>query len=390
MATTKILCYTHGLVDGGAERLWACLATAFKERGYDVVFVQDFEAEDNRSNLHPDIPLVTLGKGHFRATARLADVLRREKPDIALSAVGGCNTKLLAAMVLARSQTQAIISYHGYNEWTTGWLSWFTYLSLPILSRAASRTVAVSEGLRDELVQRWRAKPDKTVTIHNPVFFPAKIDPTTAEELAAREPIVLAVGRMVAEKDFRTLIRAFRRVRTPGARLVIMGKGPQRAMLEREIKRLGLTNKVSMPGYSREPWTAYASAKVFTLSSVSEPFGNVIVEAMAFGLPVVATACSGPLEILKHGRHGRIVSLRDEVQLAQAIDDTLADPGDPQERCKRAAAFSFDVRVPAYTALFDEVLAERHWLADNAVRSELASGNQVAVFEQEPTTDAAP
>ncbi|MCB1514172.1 MAG: hypothetical protein KDJ18_05050, partial [Hyphomicrobiaceae bacterium] len=61
MSTAKVLCYTHGLVDGGAERLWACLASALKQRGYDVVFVQDFEAEDNRSNLDPSIPLITLG-----------------------------------------------------------------------------------------------------------------------------------------------------------------------------------------------------------------------------------------------------------------------------------------------------------------------------------------
>lgn len=358
MSTAKVLCYTHGLVDGGAERLWACLASALKQRGYDVVFVQDFEAEDNRSNLDPSIPLITLGRGHFRATWRLADVLRQERPDVALSAVGGCNTKLLAAIALSRSPTKAIISYHGYNEWKTGWLSWFTYLTLPLLSRLACRTIAVSEGLRNELVQRWRADPDRTVTIHNPVFFPNGIKVPSPQELAARDPIILAVGRMVPEKDFRTLVRAIKRVRTPGARLVILGKGPQQGMIAREVKRLGLEDRISMPGYNREPWSAYATAKMFALSSVSEPFGNVVVEAMAFGLPVVATACSGPLEILKHGRFGRIVSLADEVQLAQAIDDTLAEPGDPEERRKRADAFSFAVRVPAYTSLIDEVLGE--------------------------------
>ena len=231
MSTAKVLCYTHGLVDGGAERLWACLASALKQRGYDVVFVQDFEAEDNRSNLDPSIPLITLGRGHFRATWRLADVLRQERPDVALSAVGGCNTKLLAAIALSRSPTKAIISYHGYNEWKTGWLSWFTYLTLPLLSRLACRTIAVSEGLRNELVQRWRADPDRTVTIHNPVFFPNGIKVPSPQELAARDPIILAVGRMVPEKDFRTLVRAFKRVRTPGARLVILGKGPQQGMI---------------------------------------------------------------------------------------------------------------------------------------------------------------
>lgn len=372
MPATRILFYTHGLVDGGAERLWACLASAFKARGYDVVFVQDFEADENRANLSPDIPLHTLGSNHFRATLRLSRLLKELQPQVALSGVGGCNTKLLAAIRHSGVETRAILSYHGYDEWKTGWLSWLTYMTLPLLSRVSSRTIAVSGGLREELVQRWRANPEKTVTIHNPVFFPDDIAVPSAEDLARREPVVLAVGRMVVEKDLRTLIRAFRRVRTPGARLVILGKGPQRAMLEREVRRLGLQDRISMPGYSREPWSAYAAAKVFALPSISEPFGNVVVEAMAHGLPVVATASAGPLEILKHGRYGRIVPVRDEVQLAQAIDDALAEPGDPQERVRRARDFSFDVRVPTYMRLVDEVLAEKHETAP-ALGGRLAS-----------------
>lgn len=372
MSHAKLMFYTHGLVDGGAERLWACLATAFKQRGYDVVFVQDFEAEDNRSNLDPSIPLITLGRGHFRATWRLAEVLRREKPDIALTAVGGCNTKLLAAIRMSGVHTKPLISYHGYNEWKTGWLSWFTYLTLPLLSRLSTRTIAVSEGLREELVRRWHAAAEKTICIHNPVFFPADAAVPTADELARRGDVILAVGRFVPEKDFRTLIRAFARIRNRNARLVILGKGPQRAMLEREVEKLGLGNRVSMPGYSREPWKAYAQAKCFVLSSVSEPFGNVVVEAMAYGLPVVATACSGPLEILKHGTYGRIVSLTDELQLAQAIEDTLADPGDPAERRRRADTFSFDVRVPAYEKLIEDALNEFAPLAAADVQGRLA------------------
>lgn len=358
MSHAKLLFYTHGLVDGGAERLWACLATAFKQRGYDVLFVQDFEAEENRANLDASIPLITLGRNHFRATWRLAEVLREHRPDIALTAVGGSNTKLLAAMRLSGVPTKALISYHGYNEWKTGWLSWFTYIMLPMLSRLSTRTIAVSEGLREELLRRWHASPAKTICIHNPVFFPASAPVPTATELAAREDVILTVGRFVPEKDFRTLIRAFARIRNPNARLVILGKGPQRAMLEREVERLGLGQRVSMPGYSNEPWRHYAEAKCFVSSSVFEPFGNVVVEAMAYGLPVVATACSGPLEILKHGTYGRIVSLSDEVQLAQAIEDTLASPGNPAERRQRAEAFSFDVRVPAYEKVIEEALNE--------------------------------
>jgi len=358
MALPKILFYTHGLVDGGAERLWSTLASAFKRRGYDVVFVQDFDATDNRVNLDAAIPLITLGKGHFRAVRRLAEVLGREKPEIAISAVGGSNTKLLAARALARSPAQIIITYHGFEEWKTGWLSLFTYMSLPILSRLASRTIAVSDGLREVLVRRWGAASGRTVTIHNPVYFPEHPPVPTAAELAARPNVILAVGRMVPQKDYLTLIRAFARLKRLDARLIILGKGPERGKIEAEIARLGIGSRVSMPGYSVEPWRHYEQAKIFAISSRSEPFGNVVVEALAHGLPVVATACDGPLEILRHGDHGKIVPMGDDVQLAGALAATLDRPGDPTLRIERARDFSFAVRVPAYEQLFQEVLAE--------------------------------
>lgn len=354
--TRKILFYTHGLVDGGGERLWSCLASAFKARGEDVIFAQDFEADENRANLDPTIPLFTLGRNHLRSTRELAALLRREQPDVALCAIGGSNLKFMIARWLAKSQTRAIITYHGFREWRTGLLSFLTYFLLPILSSFADCTVAVSDGLREQLVKKWGAKPEKTITILNPVFFPSNAPVPSEAELKARNDVVLAVGRLVAEKDFVTLIRAFARLEKPNARLIILGKGAEEGKLREEIVRLGLTNRVSLPGYSKEPWRYYAQAKCFVSSSSSEPFGNVVVEAMAYGLPVVATACSGPQEILQHGEHGRIVAIGSDLQLSHAIASTLANPGNPASRRWRANDFSFDVRVPTYVQLVDQVV----------------------------------
>lgn len=351
----KILFYTHGLVDGGGERLWSCLASAFKARGEDVIFAQDFEADENRSNLDASIPLFTLGRNHIRCVRQLAALLRREKPDVALCAIGGSNLKFMLAKWLAKSNVRTIITYHGFREWRTGVLSFLTYFMLPVLSSYADCTVAVSDGLREKLVKKWGARPEKTVTILNPVFFPQAAPVPTDQELAARSDTILAVGRFVPEKDFVTLVRAFARLERPSARLIILGKGPDEAKVRAEITRLGLTGRVSMPGYSKEPWRYYAQAKCFALSSCSEPFGNVIVEAMAYGLPVVATACSGPQEILQHGEFGRIVAIGSDLQMSHALAATLDNPGSPASRRKRANDFSFDVRVPTYEKLIAQV-----------------------------------
>lgn len=356
--SNKILFYTHGLVDGGGERLWSCLATAFKTRGEDVIFAQDFEADENRANLDPSIPLFTMSRNPIQCVRALADLLRREQPDIALCAIGGSNLKFMIAKWLAGSNTRAIITYHGFREWRTGILSFLTYFFLPILSALADRTVAVSDGLREQLVSKWGARPDKTIAILNPVFFPQSAPVPTEAELKARQDIILAVGRFVPEKDFMTLVRAFARIERPSARLIILGKGPDEAKVRAEVDRLGIAGRVSMPGYSKEPWRYYAQAKCFALSSNSEPFGNVIVEAMAYGLPVVATACSGPQEILQHGEYGRIVAIGSDLQLSHALAAALDNPGSPSMRRKRANDFSFDVRVPTYANLITQVLGD--------------------------------
>jgi glycosyltransferase involved in cell wall biosynthesis len=352
----KILFYTHALVDGGAERLWARLASAFKERGFEVIFAQDFEADDNRGNLDASIPVHTLGRNHWRAARNLADLLRNEKPDIALSAVGGSNLKLLLAKTLARSNVCTIISYHGFNEWRSGLMSFATYLGLPVFSAYADRAVAVSGALRQTLVRRWRARSDRTVALLNPVYFPPDARVPSESELKARTDMVLAVGRLVPEKDFATLIRAFALLNRPNAKLIILGKGPEETKLRAEIAKLGLADRVLLPGFSKEPWHYYETAKCFALSSKSESFGNVIVEALAYGLPVVATACAGAKEILEDGRYGKLVPISDERQLAIAMANALDAPRDPAIRRKRADEFSFNRRVEDYFALVRQVL----------------------------------
>lgn len=358
MQLPKVLFYTHGLVDGGGERLWSCLASAFKARGYDVVFVVDFPANDNLQNLDAAIPLHVLGRGHIQAIRKLAGILKTERPAVTLSAIGGSNIKLLAAIAMSGIVTRPIITYHGYEEWKSGLLSLATYLSLPLLSASSARTVAVSDGLRNTLVDTWRARVDKTIAIHNPVFFPDTARVATRDELIRRDDVILAVGRLAPVKEYATLIRAFARLKRPNARLVILGKGPEEAKIRALSARLGVADRVSMPGYLPDPWQAYETAKCFVLTSRTEPFGNVIVEALAHGLPVVTTACSGPLEILEHGRYGKIVPVGDDLQLADAINATLNDPGEPAPRRARADQFSFPVRVPAYEQLVADVLAE--------------------------------
>ena len=354
----KILFYVPSLGDGGGERLWAALASAFHRAGHTVIFAQDFDSDDSRHILDPDIPVFTVGHAHSFAVRNLARVLKKQRPDVALSAIAGSNLKLIAARLLSGTQTKIIQTFHGHHEWKSGRLSYATARSLPLTSRMSARTIAVSEPLREDLVKTWRSTSDKTVFVANPVFLPSPITKPTLNQLNARAPIILAVGRLSPDKDYATLIKAFARLKRKDAQLILLGKGPEENTIMGLVDTLGIKTRVSLEGYVTEPWPYFERAKCLALSSKTESFGNVLVEALAHGLPIVATDTDGPKHILTSPELGTRVPVGDVDAMASALDQHLEAPGDPAPRFARAAEFSMKQRFPAYEALIAEVLGK--------------------------------
>lgn len=352
----KYLFYTHALAGGGAERVMSLLASGFAARGHDVVFVCDRAADENRAYLDPRVRLVELPQGHIASTRALALLLREERPDVALSGIGVSNLKLFVASAKAGRLTRTAQSLHGYFHSEPQMLSRVGALMLPVSSRLLARTVTVSDGLDAYAKKRFKVSSARTRRIYNPVL--ARAAPITGATLAQRAPTVLAAGRFATYKNFPLLVRAFAHVTTPGARLVLLGEGADRGRIEAEIARLQLGDRVTLTGYQSEPWRFYENARCFVSSADSEAFGLVVVEALAFGLPVVSTRTEGPGEILEEGRHGVMVPIGDESALASAIDRMLTTPGDPAPRQARARDFSIDAAIDAYAALFAEIERE--------------------------------
>jgi glycosyltransferase involved in cell wall biosynthesis len=351
----KLVFYTHGLVGGGAERVFARLASGFAARGDQVIFVVDFEAKENLALLSRDVNLVVLPRGHARATLALAQLLRRERPEASLSAIGISNLKHVAASLLAGRLERAIISYHGFYESEPERLSNLGYRLTPVFSRLVGGTIAVSNALRDDLVTRFSVPEARVVTVYNPAApepFPPSI---SAGDLAARPMMVLSMGRLVPDKDFVTLLRAFALSHHRDARLVILGEGPERQRLQIEARRLGLEARVSMPGFCAEVGAEFDRASGFVVSSCREAFGLACVEALAHGLPVVATDCGGPIEVLGTMVAAAPIAVGDETALAVAIDAMLVDPGDPAPRQRRASAFSLEAALDGYDAVIQKV-----------------------------------
>jgi glycosyltransferase involved in cell wall biosynthesis len=189
--------------------------------------------------------------------------------------------------------------------------------------------------------------------IYNPVEPPEKIETNHAVEMqwGGQSPRVLSVGTLKDQKNHKVLLDAFAKLPNRSARLIIVGEGPLRGELKRHASQLGIADRLIMPG-SVDPWPYYASANLFVLSSDYEGFGNVIVEAMYAGLPVVSTDCpSGPAEILGGGKYGRLVPVGDAGRLSEAIEQALTDAPDPDANRARAKELSGESAVRAYRDL---------------------------------------
>lgn len=356
--TRKFLFYTHSFAGGGAERVWALLASEFARRGHQVIFAVDFNAPENRGYIDPQVKIIELPLGHLRATWALNRLIRTEKPDISLSAIGVSNLKHAIAALLAFRIRRSIMSFHGFFPSEPQFLSSLANRLTPVLSRLCARSIAVSDSLREALVRDHGASPARTVRIYNPVDVHDITENIDEAGLRARPPQILFAGRFNPDKDIATLLHAFSMVKTPQATLVLAGDGPSRPEIEARIPVLGLAGRVKMAGYVQDLASLYRTSRCFALSSIRESFGNVVAEALGHGLPVVSTAAAGPAEILDHGRFGAIVPIGDAAAMAIAMDEALQNPGDPAERMARAAEFSVDIAAKAYLDICEAVIRE--------------------------------
>jgi len=307
--------------------------------------------------LLPRKPQVTL-----RCLPALVRYLREERPAVLFSAGTYLNLVALWARRLAGVSVRTLISERihlsSHLRYGAKRRKWRWRFILPLLRRTypeADRIIAISHGVADDLRTLVGLPPELVTTVYNPVVDSelakkAEVPIDHAWFKPGAPPVILGMGRLSEEKDFETLIRTFARVQTRlPVRLMIFGEGEMRRKLEALARELGVDQDVSLPGFTSNPFAYMARAAVFVLSSTSEGLGNVLIEALACGCPVVSTNCpGGPAEILEDGRYGRLVPVGDPVAMAQAIISTLDAPPDRGLLQKRASLFSVDRVVEQY------------------------------------------
>ena len=359
MRETLITIFLPSLRGGGAERVMVTLANGFAKRGYRVDLVLAQAVGPYMAEVSDAVRVVDLGAGRVvRSLPRLTKYLHQERPAAVLSALSHANVVAIMAHLLARSRSRLVVSERNVIA-TEGtdvtnergrWLRHLMRLTYPL----ADAAVAVSNGVRDDLVAIIGVSKDRVRTIYNPVvderLLARSYEPVSHPWFAPNEPpVILGVGRLTPQKDFATLVRAFAIARKQrNMRLMILGEGELRRELEALVRSLGIENDVTFPGFAENPFAYMRRAAVFVLSSRWEGLPGVLIQAMACGTPVISTDChSGPAEILENGRWGRLVPVGDVDAIAMAILATLESRNHP-DVARRAQDFAVERALEEY------------------------------------------
>lgn len=347
---------------GGAERVCVNLANEFARRGIavDVVLMQ--RRGELIGSVDPSVNVIDLASPRVRSClGPLVGYLRDRTPDALLANMWPLPVVALLAQVLVRARTRIVAVEH--TTWSIDGLfqrpisRLLVKLTMRLAYPRLEEIVAVSSGAADDLSRVSNLPRERITAIHNPIVgswgaSQASGSLSTGWAEGSHDK-VLAVGTLKAIKDYPTLLRAFARLRrTRDTRLLILGEGGERRALEGLAASLGIGGAVFMPGFTSDTRPFYRTADLFVLASTGEGFGNVIVEALEQGTPVVSTDCpSGPREILENGKYGTLVPVGDADALAKAMEASLSKTHDREALKRRAQDFSVERAADAYLDL---------------------------------------
>lgn len=354
----KIAFFLPDLRCGGAEKVALLLANEFIKQDFNVDMVLSKAQGEFLLELNSQIRIVDLKADRIRYVFKpLLKYFKSEKPDVVLASMWPLTLLAVVAFKSAKLSGSVVVSDHTTFSQAPlmqkSSMRWFFKYSLSLVYPFADVIVAVSNGVADDLCGLGGLRRKSITVISNPVEINTDLCP---EEEGFRNwknykgKKIIAVGALKKEKDYPSLLKAFSLLlKKEDAYLTILGQGDLLADLKSLAVNLDIADRVDFAGFSRNPSAWMASSDLLVLSSNCEGFGNVLIEAMSVGTPVVSTDCqSGPREILENERYGRLVPVGDINALANAMYTSLNDQHNINALKSRADDFSVDKIAKQY------------------------------------------
>lgn len=311
---------------GGAERILANLATAGRP-GWDQRVV-NVSGRNRELAASCEQIAVDSREGRPRGALgwiELVRAVRSFRPDIIHAHLPFAI--LLLACVRRGTESARIATHHHGDHFVMS----NKRLHVTVDRVGGSRMdllVSPSEAVRSFLLSRYSYSPERVITIRNGWSGAPLAQRHAKPNSQQKTPTIVSVGNLRSQKDHLTLLDAFARVKKtlPAARLVLVGDGPMRDSVQSRAAKLGVESSVELAGFAPDVWPYLSRANVFALASRYEPLGVAAQEAMAAGLPVVATNVGGLPEVVQDGKNGLLVPPADPTAMANALLRILLSP----------------------------------------------------------------
>ena len=328
----KILIYLPDLKGGGAEKVYTNLANSWNQEGLEVIILLNKKEGEFLNKINQNIKIIDLKAQRIRrAFFLLPRVIKKEKPDIVLTAMWPLTSIAIIVAKLFRLKTKLVISDHvnltmSIKKETN--INFFIFkLILKFSYKFADGIICVSEGVKKNIINISGLQKDKITVINNPVLTDdlKNLAQKYKNHKKPKTITLLSVGTLKEQKNHELLIRAFSLIENKkDIKLTILGDGPKKNDLINLITEKKQTNRIQIKSFDLNIEKHYLNSHIFVLSSDWEGFGNVLVEAMHYGLDVISTNCNyGPSEILQNGKYGKLVKTGDINELREAINQCI-------------------------------------------------------------------
>ena len=365
----KILVVIPNLVMGGAERLTVYLLKYMDRKNFQLALCLFENKGELLKEVPRDVQVFSLGKKNrwsfLNLIKQFNKIINAYKPDIVYTRMWYATTVVAFSKVFFKKRYLIIANEehnHKRDVSAVEKLGFFKKQFMNWAHKKASLVLVPSKGVKKELVESYLIKYERIKVVYNSVDFKMINDSLTSKKItfcqnANKElPTIVAFGRLIKRKGFDDLLKAFRIIRREmKASLIVVGEGKERSNLQDLARKLFL-NEVIFTGFLENPYVVLSQADIFVLSSHWEGFGNVIIEAMACGVPVISTRCScGPDEIVTDGVNGLLVPVGDIEAMAEAILKLLEDKPLRKRLAEAGRRRAEDFRVEKMVAEYEKV-----------------------------------
>lgn len=337
----NVLFILQDFARGGAERVFVNIANGLFDRGINVKFIVGKKTGTYIDILNPNIEITEIHTNNLIQTLRvLPKIFNEENYTHIFTASDKFSVSAVIIKKLYKIKSKIICTLHYDLPYQISILPFLNRVYLTLTNRyiisKADTIVAVSNGVRESFQKVAKRTIDHLITIYNPVFddgiFKSSTEKVDEKIFFNNNKTLISIGKLTnTPKNQELLIKAFYILSKTEEKLqlIFLGEGEDKNKYIELTDNLGVSDRVHFLGFKTNPYKYIINSDLLVLSSDTEGFGNVIVEALALGVNVVSTDCpSGPKEILENGRFGFLAPVNDPIKLAEAIQKALKSPID--------------------------------------------------------------